>query len=533
MAETGCWHALAGETVDVPSPRATETAPPPSDAAARALNAAERDLVGAIQRPVFGIEPQRGVRRKLLTILWDPDKPDVPSRPDVDEMRDVIHGTVESVRDYFLEVSSGQFTIEDAGVLGWYDSDHPPEEYWPGGGKVGRDSGAEAIRKAAADIDFSDFDEDGDDELRPDELGVLFIQPGTGLGGGLNRKVGDDFVERGKGKGVVVDGVRVLYIAEVSIGSPPRPGVVAHELSHLLLALGDMYFTKFFNPVAAGPYSLMDWDRRAPHLDPVHKLKLGWLWPRVRTRPGTYELPDIASTREAIVLASPDRGADEYFVVENRRPTGTYDADVPDHGIGVWHVVEDSNVFDRFPPPHVTTDEWGLEDGWSRKGIRMIRPLQEPPFGSTLPLWDGSDARTGYDLVSRLRHDEHAALRWADGRPSGFALTGIPASADTVDVDLDTDWSPGRGIEAATGRVARLRVHEHEGHHHLGADVVVELDARPDEAFGFPLQANADGPANEAMLARLRDAIASGKAVRLEFDRSGAALRRVIRVATP
>ena len=533
MTNTGCLHGRAGESVEVQTPRATETAPPPSDETARLLDSTERDLVREIQRPAFGLEPQRGVRRKVLTILWDPGKDDVPPRADVDAMREVIHGTVDSVRDYFLEVSHGQFTIENAGVLGWYDSDYPPEEYWPGGGEVGRDSGAEAIRKAEADIDFSDFDEDGDGELRPHELGVLFIQPGKRLGGGLIRKVGDDYVERGEGEGVVVDGVRILDIAEVSIGSPPRPGIVAHELSHLFLALGDMYFTRFFNPMAAGPYSLMDWDGRAPHLDPVHKVKLGWLWPRVLTRPGTYELRDVANAHEATVLASPDRGADEYFIVENRRSTGTYDAAIPHRGIAVWHIIEDRETFDRFPPPHVTTDDWAREGGWSRKGIRMIRPRQEPPFDSTLPLWDGAGDGTGYDLVARLRHDEHATLRWADGSPSGFALTGIPASADTVDVDVDTGWSPGRGIEAATGRVARLRVHEHERYHHLDADVVVELDSRPDEAFGFPLRADADGPANERIFARLRDAVTSGSAIRLEFDRSGAALRRIIRVATP
>jgi M6 family metalloprotease-like protein len=533
MSETGCLLALEHARFDVPVPRPTEPAPSARDGAPARLRRRERRILDTIQRPAFGVAPQRGVRRRVVTILWDPHKDDVPERADVETMREVMHGTVESVRDYFLEVSQGQFTIEDAGVLGWYDSDHPPEAYWPGGGEVGRDSGAEAIRKAARDLDFSAFDEDGDGELRPDELAVVFIQPGRGLGGGLIRRVGDDFLDRGEGNGVVVDGVRVLHIAEVSIGAPPRPGIVAHELCHLLLNLGDMYFSRRFNPVAAGPYSIMDQHGWAPHLDPVHKLKLGWLSPRLWMRPGTVELPAVSEEGEALVLASLERGAREYFVVENRYPTGSYDARIPHRGIGVWHVIDDADTFDRYRPPIVSEATWGRVGGWSRKGIRMVRPSQAMPFGDTLRLWDGGDDETVDALVSQQRHAEHGTLRWADGSPSGFALSDVPAAGPKVELDIDTRWEAGSGIRAVTGNVTSLSVCDDDPYHHLDANVVVEIDSRPDEAFGFPLRQHRDLHANVALLSKLRAAADGSRRVRIEYDQQASALRRIIRVATP
>jgi hypothetical protein len=41
------------------------------------------------QAPSAGVSPQRAVRRKVVTILWDPHKDDVPARADVETMREV------------------------------------------------------------------------------------------------------------------------------------------------------------------------------------------------------------------------------------------------------------------------------------------------------------------------------------------------------------------------------------------------------------------------------------------------------------
>lgn len=163
----------------------------------------------------------------------------------------------------------------------------------------------------------------------------------------------------------------------------------------------------------------------------------------------------------------------------------------------------------------------------------MVRPLLTPPFGATEPVLDGARDATGHDLLPRQQHAEHGTLRWADGTPSDFAITDVPASADPVDVELDTDWAPGGGIEAATGTVQSLAVHDDDRFHHLEAEVSVELDTRPDDTFGFSLRPGEKLEPGRRMLARLRACATTGRSVRLEFHRAGAALRQIIRVSTP
>jgi hypothetical protein len=82
----------------------------------------ERQLVDALRAPVYGVRRMRNVRHKVLTILWDPRKPGVP-RPSRAAVEAAVLGAVNSVRDYYLENSDGLYTIDSAGVFGWFDSD--------------------------------------------------------------------------------------------------------------------------------------------------------------------------------------------------------------------------------------------------------------------------------------------------------------------------------------------------------------------------------------------------------------------------
>jgi hypothetical protein len=51
----------------------------------------------------------------------------IPPRPDEAAMESVMFGATNSVSDYFRENSGGTFTLQNAGVLGWYEADHPLE----------------------------------------------------------------------------------------------------------------------------------------------------------------------------------------------------------------------------------------------------------------------------------------------------------------------------------------------------------------------------------------------------------------------
>jgi M6 family metalloprotease-like protein len=266
------------------------------------------------------------------------------------QVADVLYGfrpSVESsVDEYFLENSGGRFTIESEGVLGWFDAHKPWAHYWGppdqedlaedrnGNGRLdpgedlnsnGRLDGpdrilqededtnqngrldydldgdgfinghvekwAEAIGLAdASGFDFAAQDANRNGVLEPDELAILIVIPQDAPFGTFRGPLGQEFPTP---QPLVVDGVRIHVIVEAYIGQPPHLGLVAHELSHILLNTPDMYFW-FFYPYASGAYSLMDQHGRHPHLDPFHKLRLGWIAPTVVTRSGKFTIREMS-----------------------------------------------------------------------------------------------------------------------------------------------------------------------------------------------------------------------------------------------
>jgi len=419
-----------------------------------------------LSKPFYSLQPVRG-KRKVLVILWDPHRPNHPALKK-SEIENLIFGPKPSVRDYFLENSGGLFTIENAGVLGWYNAKYPWQLYWREGpydpknlpvgdkhrwvdiqGKYGAkdsiryldDDGfigghshkwAEAIIKAGTQFNFKQYDLDNNGVLSPAELTILIVIPQNNPFGTQRNVVA---CQLPKEKPLFVDGVRINTIVEAYIGKPPSLGLVAHELSHILLGAGDMYFG-FFQPYAAGPYSLMDQaPHNPPHLDPFHKLRLGWAVPKVITSDGWYKIHDIESNHEVHILHDPSRGDKEYYIIENRWGGQSYDSYLPDSGLAVWHIIEDPNIFDKLPtPPKVDSQQWNDPKwkGWPRRAIRMIRPIYGPPFNNAL--WDGSDPQTGYDLLSVDPNPKHVTLRWADGTPSGFSIKSFPTSSSKMQV---------------------------------------------------------------------------------------------------
>jgi M6 family metalloprotease-like protein len=400
-----------------------------------------RKIVPDLGAPFFDINPVSGTR-KVLAILWDPHRPDHPA-PAKSQIETLLFGPKPSVTGYFQENSGGRLRLENAGVLGWYDAAMPASYYW-GPTDPGDANGdgwisphvqkwAEAVRAADADFNFAAFDTDGDGILSVEELAILIVIPQNSAFGTMNYAVGRQVPLQD----LVVDGVKISPIAEVYIGSPPSLGVAAHELAHLVCNAGDMYFG-FFQPYAAGPYSIMDQSPGNPgHLDPFHKLKLGWLTTRLVRSNGWYEIRNIESSQEALLLCNPDSTYDEYFLVENRWRDDSYDAYLPCSGLAVWHIIENASVFLNLPtPPSVDPVQWNdlKWKGWARRGIRMIRPIYGPPWNTAL--WDGSNASTGYDLLSTDANPSHVSLRWANGTPSGFSLLCQPDPGPSVTVGI-------------------------------------------------------------------------------------------------
>ncbi|MEE9322472.1 MAG: hypothetical protein V3U76_18670 [Granulosicoccus sp.] len=175
------------------------------------------------------------------------------------------------------------------------------------------------------------------------------------------------------------------------------------------------------------------------HPSGVWKLLLGWVRPRLLMRSGRYSLKAVADSLEVIVLPRIGREREEYFLLENRqrRP---FD-DIDDTGIAVWHVVLNPQDLAH---PHDGRDERQLQHGpaWQQH-IRLVKsPISDSPLSAaTTGLWKAKDV----DASGGSPRQSNAAskLRWADGNASGYQLSNLSPSGDSMQFDLDIQRSVG------------------------------------------------------------------------------------------
>jgi hypothetical protein len=92
------------------------------------------------------------------------------------------------------------------------------------------------------------------------------------------------------------------------------------------------------------------------------------------------------------------------------------------------------------------------------------------------------------------------------------------------------------GIEQVSGRLKLLRVHDKGSKYgpsndQLDVEVIVQFVERPNEAFGFQLRDDSQGPAREGMLGLLRDGFNHGWTVTIDYDKvAGKVNSKAIRV---
>ena len=415
-------------------------------------------------KPFDRLQPTSG-KRKVVVILWDPQRPDNPA-PSRAAIENAFIGNSNSVKQFFSEASLGRFDFEivdflppsGSGNLDWYPANRPAAHYW--GPKDPNDqdgdgftSGhtekwAEAVWKASNDFNFSAYDHNNNGILDPNDLLVCMMIPQNRQEGYQRTPAGQQFPNWKPLKSEGVNsGVEIPTILEIYIGNPPSAGLMFHEFAHLLIDAIDMYHgwppESEYVPFTIGPFSLMATGMPA-NLDPFHRLKYGWLRHRFASRSGRYSLRAAVTHGEALVLMDVNHSLGEYFILENRwDANNTCDGNLPDQGIAVWHIIEDKSIYNASPTPNGTDPTYwaSTANQWSRRGVRMIRPVVNPPITyNNKALWDGSQPETGYDLLSNDPNPQHSELRWAGGSPSGFAVRNISPSGNTVEFDLDVPW---------------------------------------------------------------------------------------------
>jgi M6 family metalloprotease-like protein len=368
----------------------------------------------------FGVEPMLGTRH-VLVILFDPDRPGHPA-PSIASLTSAFFGASDSIADYYDEISEGRLKLQNAGVLGPYPADHPASYYWSGPGDD-QDKWAEAVTKADAEFDFSQYDFDGDGYISAwDELAIFIVVPQTDSKGFVRNVWSGAIPQK-------LDGVYLDLITEWYTSDPVGDYYLgAHEVGHQILMLGDLYrkndgVSKV--NTQPGVFCLLDQDNWhiAQHINPAYKLALGWVTPRIIAQDAALSLEDVKVSREVVILPrSPGKATDEFVILENRTiPANNahYDLGLPDSGIAVWHLVP-SPTDGPLLPPCQDQDIWDTQTGGdaARRGIRLIRPSITASSDYSA-LWSNQHYDLdAFGLVCPGDGPARNVLLWADGSQS-------------------------------------------------------------------------------------------------------------------
>ncbi|MEI7500752.1 MAG: M6 family metalloprotease domain-containing protein [Bacteroidota bacterium] len=357
--------------------------------------------------------PTTGTRKLLMILVNFSNTTTTYNQTNfVNYMNQVDYNGTGSFKDYYLEVSYGQLTVNTT-VTVWVNLSkthdyYGPESKW---GEFAYD--AVVAADAQADINFSDFDNNGDGNVD----GVAIIHQGRGQEESGSKmdiwshswdlsSAGYSPSERSF-DGVYVD----AYTTMPEKNGPANMGtigVMCHEFGH---NLGSPDFYDTDNSTGGQYDGTGDWDlmasgswNGASGTKPAHPN--AWI-----KNYFTWTIPGVLSTAQTILLRNAQvytdvvrfnsTTANEYFLCENRQQTG-FDVGIPGHGLIIYHV-DGSYITSHMDGNNInTTSHQGLYPEAANSTVANgIRPSSSStintagcPFPGTLLKTSFSDATT-------------------------------------------------------------------------------------------------------------------------------------------
>lgn len=276
-------------------------------------------------------------------------------------------GFVGSIKDYFLAQSNGQFEL-DFDVVGPYTLAHDYAYYGAPSGNSNdvrpRDMVYEACQLADKDVDFSNYDWDGDGYV--EQVYVLYAGLGQAAGGDENTiwphesklQYGNYGSYVSNDNNVAVNTYACgpeLTLQYTPIGYRERVdgiGTLCHEYSHCL-GYPDLYDVNYGGCFGMGSFDLMSSGSYngesfcPPNYTAYEKWFAGWIQPIVLNKPTTVKgmRPQAMGYGDAFVVYN-DKHPDEYYLIENRQQAaGIWDQQLPASGMMITHVDYDANIW--------------------------------------------------------------------------------------------------------------------------------------------------------------------------------------------
>ena len=360
--------------------------------------------------------------------------------------------------DYYREMSCGRFTWKAAepGVVGplTLSAADAALDLGPRRPKI-----VQLVRDGGL-FDFGRYDLSRDCTITSSELGVIIVDNHSDLAGqadGGSPALALACATAPSGR-----------LGTLVVGHQFSVTLVAHELLHLYGAQ-DVYGPwrpsvglNFMVSLMAG-HEQVNNGKQVWHLDPWHKMRLGWAEPRlydVTTAVPPIELvaPGAEDPTGAAILYSPQKAPHEYFILEFRNPNqrrGRYDRNVASTGIAIWHVVTDPGFTLRqwtWPTTDAPANMLWLEGVPPASGIT-------PRFGQLIEDFQ----RGGNTLWAGGRMTP--PLRWIDDTLVGIRLcvrridpSSDTAIVDVLPVDLRRQSTSGRFIQSTWGQQGNYEI---------------------------------------------------------------------------
>lgn len=275
------------------------------------------------------------------------------------------NGAAGSVHDYFYAQSDGLFDLK-FDVIGPVKMENSCYYY----GQNGRGNDidvnmgelvADACLAIADEVDFSDYDWDGDGSV--DQVFILYAGWGEHYTGNNENLIWPHEYYLSAYSGYYPSGLMIggVWIDQYACGNEldgleeqgyglSGLGTFCHEFSHCL-GLPDFYtyngtdMLGYYDLLSSGCYNGDGWC--PANYTAYEKDYCGWSSPTVLSDPVTVTGLKTASsggTAYKIVNECETEDVDEYYLLENRQQTG-WDTYIPGHGLLVMHVDYDEQVW--------------------------------------------------------------------------------------------------------------------------------------------------------------------------------------------
>jgi M6 family metalloprotease-like protein len=310
-----------------------------------------------------GRSPHSGTFNNVVIFIKFADDPDFSSPITVyDDMFNLVGSN--SMKNYFIEASYNQLFIDssfypepDGNTIVCYVDSHPRNYYrvYSAANPIGYNGDSErtqreqqmlvrAVNAVSSQIPAS-LDIDGDDDGYVDN--VCFIIQGSP----------DGWAELlWPHRWVLYAATAYIHGAQVwdfnfqleNSMAGSGASVLAHEMFHSLSA-PDLYRYSDNTITPIGSWDLMASNTNPPqHMSAWMKYKYGqWIAsvPEI-TASGTYSLSSVAGSATGNIYRVPSWRTGEYYILEYRKPAGSYDHTVPHEGLLVYRldISEDGNA---------------------------------------------------------------------------------------------------------------------------------------------------------------------------------------------